>query len=164
MSTHITRCEADTYYGGVCGGSVRTSYGHSVCLYAGSHLRTVEQPYLEGYRCSPDSPYHVIGRAVLLTERTFHEMSQYPGADRMLLAQPQTVMLTSNGYFCAYAVTGEITGRGYYGGPLGVTEKYIARPYTYEVRDALTQRGGLTTTGDVRYELDEGVVLTNRVV
>jgi hypothetical protein len=159
MMVRNERCEADTYYGGVCGGSLHRQWtsGPLVCTYASSHLVEVAEPVVRNVGASPSAPYYVIGSAVLLTPVDYHEMSQYPGADRMLTAQPQTVLLSSNGYYCAMRVTGTITGRGYYGGKIGVVETYVSRPYSYEVVEALTERDGMSKSLTVRYELLEGV-------
>jgi hypothetical protein len=156
-----TRCEADTYNGTVCRGTLRSHYRGDTprCAYASSHLRTLEEPYVRRVSASPSDPWHVIGRAVLIAPTEYHEMSQYPGADRMLKAPEQTVLLTSNGYYCAYQVVGEITGRGYYGGEIGVTETYTCQPYAYEVVTALTERAGMNRGNTVRYELMPGVDL-----
>lgn len=159
MSATLTRCEADTFTGGVCVGRA-DRWGS--CQHWSSHLGPVpEGATVRDVSASPSSgPWYVIGWAEVLTETTFHEMSQYPGADRILRVEPQRVMLTSNGYYCAYRVAGVVTGRGYYGGKLGTAETYVAQPYAYEVEAALTEADGVSRGGAVRYVLTEGIALS----
>lgn len=102
----------------------------------------------------PDAPYVKIGTVTLLRTESFHYMAQYPGADEIVTCEPQTVTLWANGYYCRAMFTGTITGRGYYGGPLGVEGTSHWRPYTYDVSAFL---------GHPRpYHADSDIVQRNR--
>lgn len=150
-----TRCEADNYVGDVCGQTLRD--GH--CQYGyRTHLQEGDG-WVRSIGAGPEAPYRVIGKAIVLEPYQAHEMSQYPGADRVLRIEPQTVLLTSNGYYCAFKVTGTVTGRGYYGGPLDVVETYVHRPYSYQVVEAIEQNNGRLMHTPVRFELTPTTVL-----
>ena len=95
---------------------------------------TRENLVRRGATSQPDSiERSPIGTLTFTAPLEANDLGQYPGADTFWHIDPQTIDLTTNGYYVFGQATGTVTGRGYYGGEVGVTGTKTFMWYSYQV-------------------------------
>lgn len=112
----------------------RWRFDHVTTGHTHRIANTRENLVRRGMTNATDSPERTrIGTITFTEPFNASSLSQYPGADTHYLIRPQTVELTTNGYYVFAQAQGTIVGRGYYGGPVDVEGTHWFQWYSYQV-------------------------------